>query len=228
MSTAIKMPVKRELIYPQFLEACRYAIDIFWEGILEDLAYGKPPYGTYISSNSLCCSYKDRKFSYKIEKKDSKELYDEVFELLSSRMKLLSQRDKIQRRIEFYSDIEDNLENLPETFAEVRKKSTQDLLIERFVIHAWTNFNLTLSQAKRLLSILYIGRVLKNIRSKDIVMVDGVIASINGISITDKKIRYDKDLLANSTTAKNSNLVLVEKARLADTWDKLLGTLRKQ
>jgi hypothetical protein len=66
------MPVKREIVYPVFLECCQYADDIFWENVFEDLAYGKPPYGTYISKGFLCCSFKNKEFSYKIERKDCK------------------------------------------------------------------------------------------------------------------------------------------------------------
>ena len=63
------MPIKREIIYPIFLECCQFTDDKFWENVFEDLAYGKTPYGTYISKDFLCCSYKKKEFSYKIEKK---------------------------------------------------------------------------------------------------------------------------------------------------------------
>ena len=63
------MLVKKELLYPIFLECSQHADDTFWENIFEDLAYGKAPYGTYISKDFLCCGYKKKEFSYKIEKK---------------------------------------------------------------------------------------------------------------------------------------------------------------
>ena len=40
--------IKNELLYPIFLDCCLYADDDFWKYILEDLAYGRSPYGTYI------------------------------------------------------------------------------------------------------------------------------------------------------------------------------------
>ncbi len=221
------MPVKKDLIYPQFLEACQYTVDVFWEGIFEELAYGRPPYGTYISSNSLCCSYKDRKFSYKIEKKNARELHDEVYQLLSSKLKLLSQRDKIQKRIEFYSESEDTIEVAPTAFSDVRKKSLQDLLVERFVIRMWKDYNLSLVQARRLLGVIYIGRVLKTIRPKDIEIQDGIVIAIDGIMVTEGQVRFVRDLFSQHTSSKNANLVLIEKARIADGWEKLLTTLRK-
>ena len=47
-----------ELVYPFFLKCCEYTDDIFWKFVFEDLAYGKSPYGTYITKNFLCCNYK--------------------------------------------------------------------------------------------------------------------------------------------------------------------------
>lgn len=64
------MVVKRELLYPFLLECIQYCPDSFWESLFEDLAYGSPPMGAYISKNFLCCSYKNREFAYKLERKD--------------------------------------------------------------------------------------------------------------------------------------------------------------
>ena len=96
------MPIKKEIVYPIFLECCQYTTDIFWENVFEDLSYGKTPYGTYITKDFLCCNYKDKEFSYKIEKnKDTEQLYNDIFNLLSKKLGLLSQRDKIKKKIDF-------------------------------------------------------------------------------------------------------------------------------
>ena len=47
------MTIKKEIVYPIFLECFQYITDKFWLNIFEDLAYGKAPYGTYISKGSL-------------------------------------------------------------------------------------------------------------------------------------------------------------------------------
>ena len=58
-----------ELIYPFFIDCCKYTDDIFWKFVFEDLAYGKTPYGIYLTKNFLCCNYKGKEFSYKIDSK---------------------------------------------------------------------------------------------------------------------------------------------------------------
>ena len=79
------MPIKKDIVYPIFIECLQFTEDIFWENIFEDLAYGKTPYGTYISKDFLCCKYKKKDFSYKIERKDPKILYEEVYNLLANK-----------------------------------------------------------------------------------------------------------------------------------------------
>ena len=78
------MTIKKDIIYPIFLECSQFITDKFWENIFEDLAYGKSPYGTYISKGSLTCKYKDKEFIYKLEKKDPKILYTEIYLLLTN------------------------------------------------------------------------------------------------------------------------------------------------
>ena len=97
---------KKEILYPFFIECCQYACDNYWETIFQELAYGKTPYGSYISKDFLCCNYKNKEFIYKIEKKEPKIIYDEVYSLLFNKLGLLSYQQKIQKRSDF-NDIED-------------------------------------------------------------------------------------------------------------------------
>ena len=86
------MPQKKELIYPFFLECCQFTKDLFWVTIFENLAYGEAPYGTYISKGYLCCSFKNKKFTYKIERKDAEILYRDIHNLLTNKVGILSRK----------------------------------------------------------------------------------------------------------------------------------------
>ena len=61
------MPIRKEILYPIFLECYNHSDDIYWQNIFEDLSYGISPYGTYFSKDYLCCNYKKKEFSYKIK-----------------------------------------------------------------------------------------------------------------------------------------------------------------
>jgi hypothetical protein len=89
------MTKRKEIIYPKFLECIEHSEDSFWKQVFEDLVHGKSPHGTYISKNFLCCNYKNREFSFRIdENMNGKELYDKIYHLLHDKLGLRSQRER--------------------------------------------------------------------------------------------------------------------------------------
>lgn len=218
------MPVKREIIYPILLECCQYAEDNFWKNTFEDLAYGKTPYGTYISKSFLCCGYKNKEFSYKIERKDSKVLYEDIYKLLTGKLGILSQKEKINKRIAFHKT-EDRIKKSRQCWSQIKKKNVKDLLIERYVIDMKHKHSLTIKKAKKLLSIIFIAIVFKIITKNDIIYSDGKISNIEGISFRDGEISMEKNITNininfSLETAENDKL-------LSDNWVKYLESLRK-
>jgi hypothetical protein len=218
------MPIKKDILYPIFLECSEFIEDGFWESIFEDLAYGKCPYGTYISKNFFCCNYKDKEFSYKIEKKDSKKLYNDVYDLLTKKLGLLSQQDKIKKKIDF-QNIEEEIKEGRKNWSKIRKKNIKELLIENYVIEMKNKYSLTLKQVKRLLSIIFIGMVFKIISTKDIIYEDGVIKRIDGIEFKKKEIILLKDIY--DVQLNETNIIIEEKNLMSDNWNKYIETLKK-
>ena len=218
------MPIKKEIIYPIFIECCQYTNDIFWENIFEDLSYGKTPYGTYISKDFLCCNYKDKEFSYKIEQKDSEQLYNDIYLLLAKKLGLLSQRDKIKKKIDFFN-IEEELKEGRKNWSSIRKKNIKDLLIENYVIDMKNKYLLSLKQSQYLLSIIFIAMVFKVITVKDIHYENGKIEHIDGIEIKNKQINILRDIY-NTETSLN-NCIIIEANLMSDNWEKYLTNLKK-
>lgn len=218
------MVIKKEILYPIFLECCQYTTETFWENIFEDIAYGKTPYGTYISKDFLCCNYKDKEFSYKIEHKDPKQLYTDVYNLLAKKLGLLSHKDKIKKRVDFYN-IEQEIKESRKSWNNIRKKNVKDLFIENYVIAMKNKFELTIKQAKSLLSIIFIAMVFKVITCKDIHYSDGVITEIEGISFKKNKIILEKDIY--NLESNFSPCILVDKSLISANWEKYLTNLKK-
>jgi hypothetical protein len=216
--------LKREIIYPIFLECCQYADDTFWESVFEDLAYGKPPYGTYISKNFLCCSYKKKEFSYKIEKKSAETIYNEVYTLLTKKLGLLSQREKVKKRKDF-SDLEDSIKDSRKSWCDIRKKNMKELLIELYITRMKDKYSLTIKQARYLMSIILIAMVFKVIKPEDIQYNNGRIESIDGIDFEKKQFVVNRDLY--NIDVSFAPHIFLEKKIMADNWEKYLENLRK-
>ena len=219
------MVLKKEIIYPVFLECCKHADDSFWENIFEDLAYGKTPYGTYINKNFLCCSYKNKEFSYRIERKDSGELYNDIYNLLTNKLGVLSNKEKLKKRDDFNST-ENRIKECRQEWSDIRKKNIKDLLVERYVVDMKNKYSLTIKQSKYLLSILFIAIVFKVITSEDIEYSDSKIQNINGIEFTKKKIIIKRNIYDISIDL--SPECTDNKKVMMENWEKYLNTLRKQ
>jgi hypothetical protein len=218
------MLVKKEILFPVFLECCQYADDTFWENIFEDLAYGKAPYGTYISKEFLCCGYKKKEFSYKIEKKPAEMIYQEVYSLLTKRLGLLSYREKVKKK-KIFTDLEDSIKDTRKKWVDIKKKNMKELLIELYVTRMKNKHQLSIKQAKYLISIILLAMVFKVITSANINYSDGRIISIDGIDFSKKQVIIKKNLY--SLEVNFSPHIVLDKKVMSDNWEKFLENLRK-
>ena len=223
------MKIRLELVYPFFLECCKYSDDIFWKFIFEDLAYGKSPYGTYITKNFLCCNYKDKQFSYKIDpKKDPKIIYENIHKLLFNKFGLMSQIDKNNRR-HIFENTKNNIEQVCKTdWNLIKKKNIKNILIENFVIDMKNKYNLSDKLCKKLLSIIKIGIIFKTITKEDINYNNGKIHDIKNIVFSNKKIKFNKNIYKTNNIKLSSQIIIEKKISMSDNWDKHLLNLKKK
>lgn len=217
------MPVKKEILYPIFLSCCQYTKDAFWEIIFEDLAYGKAPYGTYISKDFLCCNYKNKEFSYKIDNNDAKKIYDDIYNLLTTKLCLLSHKEKLKKRLDFHT-IENSMKEERQNWKDIKKKNIKDILIEKYALKMKEQYSLTYNQVKYLLSIISISMIFKVITSKDINYKNEKIESINGITFDTNKIFFDKNIYETENTFKP--IITIDSKTMYETWEKHLTYLQ--
>lgn len=183
--------LKKELLYPFFLECCN-SQDNFWDSIFIDLAYGIPPRGTFINKGYLCCAYKDKEFSYKLERKNQDILRNDIYNLLNKKLGILSEDEKYKKRIEF-EEYGKEL-NKKKTWNDIRRKNIKIFLLERYVIDLKKATGLNNKEAKELYSIITLCLSLKLITNKDINFNGNFITSINGIEIESGQIKINYDI----------------------------------
>lgn len=220
------MPVKKEIVYPFFLECCQYATDTFWETIMEDLAYGKAPSGTYISKGFLVCGYKGKEFSYRLERKEPSVLYEEVYKLLVEKLGILSQKEKAQKRLLFH-EMEKTIKQSRQEWGSIRRKNIKDVMYEKYVIEMKKKYSLSPKQCKYLLSIILLSILFKTITTKDIVYKDDRIQDIVGIEFETGKVLLKRPLY--STTQEVVDTPECEEhcfRTMSENWNKYLKTLQ--
>lgn len=214
--------IERDIVYPIFLECCNFTDNIFWENIFDNLAYGDSPYGTYISKDFLCCNYKNKKFSYKIENKNSSIIYTEVYNLLKNKLGLMSKLERNNKRLQ----MDNNLNIKKETWNSIKKKNIKSLLIEQYVIRMKNMYKLSIKKSKYLLSLIYICLLFKVVTNKDIIYENNLILDIKGIEISKNCVKINRNIYDNDDI-NNDDIIINNKLDMSDNWEKFIKELKK-
>jgi hypothetical protein len=212
--------MKKELLYPFFIDCSLLTNDKFWKSVFEDLAYGIAPYGAFVNKGFIMCNYKDKEFVYKIVKKDPKELYNDIYNLFTTKLNIISSEELSNKKRE----IERFQEEMTD-WSFIKKKNSKDAMIENWAISMKNKHSLSLKQTKYLISIVFLALVFKVITSKDIVIKNNSIESVNGISFENGKVNLEKDIY--NIQVNSSPDIITDKANMSDEWPKYLSTLRK-
>ena len=220
--------MKREIQWPYFLECTQFCDDIFWENIFEELAYGKAPFGTYISKGFLTCSYKGKEFSYKIQRKDPEILYNDIYKLLTDKIGILSHKEKIQKKLIFH-ELEKNIKESRHEWGSIRRKNIKDTLYEKYVIDMKKKYSLSNKQSKYLLSVILLSIMFKNISTKDIEYKDNKILNILGLEFSKGEIFLKKPICsAQQNISLETPYLENNSKKMFDNWEKYLTFLRSQ
>tara|TARA_E500000331_G_scaffold317735_1_gene329318 strand:+ start:1094 stop:1696 length:603 start_codon:yes stop_codon:yes gene_type:complete len=189
------------LVHPIFIKCIKYTEDIFWKSIFEDLSYGKCPYGIYIYNDHICCNYKDKKFSYKIDSsKNSEIIYNDVYTIFKNKFGLLSKSDKLQKDkllVNSQNKLSDNLNN---NWSYIKKKNIKTIFLEKYVIKNTLKYGLSKNQSKALYNNIILGLVLKTINNIDIIYENREIKEIKCIKFNKHDYKFTCDLFNFKTS----------------------------
>ena len=215
--------IRRDIVYPIFLECCNFTENTFWENIFQNLAYGESPYGTYISKDFICCNYKNKKFSYKIEKKDSSIIYKDLYNLFKNRLGIMSKLERNNKR----EKMDNNLNIQKNTWNSIKKKNIKSLLIEQYVIRMKKKHKLNIKNSKYLLSLIYICLLFKVLTSKDIIYENNLIIDIKGIKISKNCVRITRNIYDSDDIINDNDIINNNKIYMSENWEKFLKELKK-
>ena len=212
----------RELIYPFFIECCKYTADPYWKTIFEDLAYGITPYSTYLSKDMIMCNYKDREFVYRIQKKSSDVLFNEISEIFRTKLKLLSPSEILSNKNDIIFLHENTIYN---DWSSIKKKNIKETIVENFAIDMKNKHSLSVQQTKYLIDVIFLALIFRILLPSDIIIEKGTIIHINGIKFEDKQVLLDFEIYNIQHTT--SPDIIIENNLMSENWEKFLSTLRK-
>lgn len=189
--------MRKDLLHPIFLKCVEMSDKLYWRNILEDMAYGRCPYGLYIKKNYLCSFIKGRECSYFIDNdKPIEEFYREVIEdVLKQRIGLRSPEERDLHKERFMIRKTQIMDLRKEEWNHIRKKMVRDILFEQFILRQATIFLLSMNVCRRVLCLISIGVLLKTIQNQDIKYKDGYVHNINGFHFSLRRCSVKKEIL---------------------------------
>jgi hypothetical protein len=205
------------------LECCQYTEDEFWERIFEELAYGKAPFGSYINKGFLCCGFRNKEFTYRLERKDPKILYEELYELLTNKLGLLSNKQKLEKRKRYR---EEETSEIPQDWSSIRRKNIKDIMYQNFVLDMKKKYSLDMKQTKMLLAMLTLALLIKSIGPKDIIYENERIQEIQGIEFEKGSFAFSRPIYSKIYTSNSVEGESEERIDICQEWDKYIGELQ--
>lgn len=189
-----------EIIYPIFLEASQYTSDEYWRYLIEELAYGNCPYGTYIDSEqyTIISILKHKTGQFYFSEHNGKELYPLLYDFFHNTLGFHSYQEYIQH----HQDLKQIHNVIYSSWSDIKKKTIKDLLIENYVIELKHRYSLTVHQMKMLLSNIIIWFQFKILSNKDVLYDSETckILQINDLYLTSSghiKLKRDLSNLVN-------------------------------
>lgn len=183
----------RSIKFPIFLGARDYTSDFFWKKVFENLAYGDPPKGVYIKDSKLYSLTKKKEFTYEFGEKNSEQVYNDVYEILSNVFGLKSKSDQSRRREMFDQYISSNSTRRNEdVWSRLKRKTLRDNLLQDYVISCKNKYELSDEEVKKLYFYVSVGPTYKLFSSSDIHLIDGIIDKIDGINISEGKVTVER------------------------------------
>ena len=212
---------KKTLKYPVFLELSLREEKTFWVNIFENLAYGKAPHGCYItSSDFLVCNTKSKSFTYYLNStdKDLATIGKEVFNLLSQKMNILSQSDKMAK-LQHFDDVKRQLRESVncDNWANIKRKKWKDIMLEFYIIKESKKYKLTVGETRYLLATVFVLFIFKKIVSGDVDFKKGKILMIRNLKLSKGAWTIQKN---DSYILPKSEIFVKKKKLLKDRWEK--------
>jgi len=213
---------KNILRFPVLLEVSIRHNNTFWSDVFRKLAFGKAPYGSYITSSSfLVSTTKGHEFTYFIgdQDKSPETIGEELIDILKKKMNFMSVSERL-RKLDIFRNTKRKLKDKlwSSQWVDIRRKKLKDQIIEMYVLKLKKNSSLSLTAAKYLLAAIIIGLIFKNIEPDVIQMKNGTITSIPSLKLVDGKWSFEKvDRTENFRVPQTS---IKPKKTLYDIWVK--------
>lgn len=230
----------RTIVYPIFLKVRDCTNDLFWKKIFENLAYGETPRGVYFKSDapqkiigkqsktadlgkekSLYSIMKKKEFNYNFTEDSAEQIYENLYSIFTKILGLKSKSDVSRKRELFEQFKQTNSARRSESlWGKLKKKSLKENLIHDYILRCKNKYNLPEPEYRKLYFYISVGYTFKLFSASDIILQNGSIELIQGITIRDERVFIDRAFEEPVIRKSSTNSVY-----LFELWNNYLKTL---
>lgn len=179
-----------DIVYPFFLEACKYTDDEYWKVIFTNAANGKFPANYMYKEYQLHFRHKKRPEKIQLPIDDHQLLCDVCILFFQKTSGMMSEMDKMKQGQKCIDDASDKKQ--PQKWTQIKWLGHKKMLIDRFITFTSKYYKLNKKEEAQLENCIYMGLSLKAVDIK--LSVEGKIQEVVGLRF-DEEIRifyFDK------------------------------------
>jgi hypothetical protein len=215
----------KKIVHPVFLELSKKIEDPFWKSIFENISFGKMNNHFYISGNTVYSTNKKKMFVYTIDPTQDQNLVaGELCRLFAENTNIFSSRDNdvkmklLETRRGMSMVIED-------TWSAIKKKNTKTLLLMNYINDMRIEHRFDWKTARELYNEIQLSLIFKTHSSENIIISDGKIVEIEGISYDDKNGKFENEFRDKDVSYPQTEETVGD--YLALYWDKYVKQINK-
>lgn len=197
--------------YPIFTNFTKYTLERYWHDLLDQCSKGSLPKGIRFDIRTNSLLIESTKETFILPKDDiiGWRMCYQVFKKMGLGP---------PSSIEIPKPLEHIIEN---SWKKIRSKHSRDTLILKYVLSLCKKYNLKPSETKQLLTLLHLALTLNTITPQSIIMNDGNITRIDGLTFNREKrlfnyplsIKTDKTKITSRTRQTKKNKIELEMDR---------------
>lgn len=182
---------KKGIIYPLFFEVSEKCEDEYWKQFFMDISIGKPVKGILLNNGQICSQNKKKGFEYMFINKTPDDIINDLLPVLEKNYNTCSEKNIRTRNV--IDQVRLELKEIKSSkWSKIRRKNIKKALLMDFISEAQKKYDIPLNRCIGIFDTLSFNSN-SQLMSKIVVMNEGKIESINGLSFSQGKVDMDID-----------------------------------
>ena len=182
---------KKGIIYPLFFEVSEKCEDEYWKQFFMDISIGKPVKGILLNNGQICSQNKKKGFEYMFINKTPDDIINDLLPVLEKNYNTCSEKNIKTRNV--IDQVRIELKEIKNSkWSKIRRKNIKKSLLMDFISEAHKKYDIPLNRCIGIFDTLSYNSN-SQLMSKIVVMNEGKIESINGLSFSQGKVDMDID-----------------------------------